>query len=52
MSLRAALHRLEDHQVAGHVVVDQVQRQQRVAQVVEHAHEQDEVEALASWATS
>jgi hypothetical protein len=32
------------------VVVDQVQRQQRMAQVVEHAHEHHEVEALAQLA--
>jgi hypothetical protein len=32
------------------VLVDQVERQQRVAQVVEHAHEEHEVEALAERA--
>ena len=37
---RAALHALEDQQVARDVLVDQVERQQRMAQVVEHAEEQ------------
>ena len=32
------------------MLVDQVERQQRVAQVVEHAHEEHEVEALAQRA--
>src|SRR5690606_17925260 len=37
----------EDQQIAHHVLADEVQRQQRVAQVIEDAHEQHDVEPLA-----
>jgi hypothetical protein len=43
----AALHRLEDEEVVRHGLADEVEGQQRVPQVIEHAHEQDDVEALA-----
>ena len=32
------------------MLVDEIERQQRVAQVVEHAHEEHDVEALAERA--
>ena len=44
--VRAALHRLEEQEVPGDVLVDEVEREQRVAQVVEHPEEEHEVEAL------
>ena len=43
----AAQHRLEHQHVADHVLVQDVEREQRMAQVIEHAHEQHQVEALA-----
>ncbi len=43
----AALHRLEHQEIARDVLVDQIERQQRVPQMVEHAHEQHDVEAFA-----
>ena len=43
---RAALKRLVHQEVARDMVVDQVERQQRMAQVVEHAHEEDDIEPL------
>ena len=48
--VRSLLHRLEQQQVAGDMLADQVEREQRVAQVVEHAHEDHEVEPLAERA--
>ena len=48
--MAAALHRLEDQQVVRDVLVDQVEREQRMAQVVEHAHEEHDVEPLAERA--
>src|SRR3712207_8323240 len=44
----AALHGLEDQQVAGDMFVDQVEREQGMPQMVEHAHEDDDVEPLRS----
>jgi hypothetical protein len=49
---RSALHRLEDQHVAGDMLVDEVEREQRVAQVVEHAHEDHDVERSPSAPTS
>ncbi len=46
-AVRPARQRLEQHQLSRHVFADQIQRQQRVAQVVEHAHEDHQVEAFA-----
>ena len=46
-ALPPLLHRLEQQHVVRDVLADQVEREQRVAQVVEHAHEDHEVEALA-----
>ena len=34
------------------MLVDEVEREQRVAQVIEHAHEEHDVEALAEAPTS
>jgi hypothetical protein len=45
--LRPALHRLEHEHVPGHVLVDEIERQERMPQVVENAHEKHHVEALA-----
>ena len=44
---RPAQHRLEHEQVADHVLVQQIEREQRMPQVIEDAHEQHEVEPLA-----
>jgi hypothetical protein len=46
-AVRAAQHALEHQRVVHGVRVEEVEREERVAQVVEHAHEQHEVEALA-----
>lgn len=40
----APLHALEQHLVPGCIFTDEVERQERVPQVVEHAHEYDDVE--------
>jgi hypothetical protein len=42
-----ALHALEHQRVLHGVLGEQVQREERVPEVVEHAHEEHEVEALA-----
>ncbi len=46
----AALHRLEDQQIARHVLVDQIERKQRMAQVIQHADEQHDIELLSQHA--
>src|SRR3712207_8154563 len=46
LSLHDALPICLDHRDAGRLLSDQVQREQRVAQVVEHAEEQHDVERL------
>ena len=46
----AALHRLTDEQIFGDVFADQIERQQRMAQVVEHPEEQDDVKPLTERA--
>src|SRR5205085_1225088 len=46
----AALHALKNHHVTHHRVVQDVEREQRVAEVIEHAHEDDHVELLAEFA--
>ncbi len=43
----SALHRLINEQVGSDVLVDQVEREQGMAQVVEHAEEEDDIELLA-----
>src|SRR5689334_18229260 len=40
-------HRLEDEEIARDVLADEVERQERMAEVVEDAHEQHDVEARA-----
>ncbi len=50
--IRPALHALEEHLVADNVLVEEVERQQRMAQVIENAHEDDQVEPLGSRAAS
>jgi hypothetical protein len=47
---RSLLHRLEQHHVARDMFADQVEREQRMAQVVEHAHEDHEIELLTQRA--
>src|SRR5436305_1913631 len=42
----AALHALENHHVANDGLVQDVEREQRMAEVIEHAHENDDVELL------
>src|SRR5690348_3981176 len=42
----AAVHRLKQQEVLGGVLVNEVERQQRMTKVIEHAHEHDEIEAL------
>src|SRR5690625_7579830 len=44
--IRAPLERLEDQQIARDMLVDQIERQQRVAKVVKHTHEQHDIEAF------
>src|SRR3954452_4505396 len=46
----AALHALENHHVAHDRVVQDVEGEQRMAEVVEHAHENDDIELLAEFA--
>src|SRR6185437_9277984 len=48
--LRSSLHRLEQQQVLGDVLADEVEREQRVAEVVKHPHEDHEVELFAERA--
>src|SRR5690606_33137473 len=43
----APLHRLENQQILRHMLVNQVEREQGMAEVVEHAEEEDDVETLA-----
>src|SRR5579883_3651650 len=43
----APLHRLEDQEISGDMLVNEVEGEQRMAQMVEHAHEKHDVEALA-----
>jgi hypothetical protein len=43
---RAAQHRLHDDEIVGDVLANQIQREQRMTQVIEHAHEPDDVKAL------
>ena len=45
--VRSALQGLEQHQVLGDVFVDQVEREQRMPQMIKHPHEDHEVEAFA-----
>src|SRR3546814_11681123 len=44
--IRPALHRLKYEHVSDDVLVEKVQSEKRMAQVIEHAHEQDQIEAL------
>jgi hypothetical protein len=46
----AALHTLEEHQVSGYVLMDQVKSEERVAEVIKDTHEDDEVEGFAESA--
>ena len=46
-SVAAALHRLKQHQIARNVFIDQVERQQRVTQVIQNSHEDHEVKSLS-----
>src|SRR5689334_2501498 len=43
----AAQHRLEDEEVPRGMLADEIEREQRIAQMVEDAHEENDVEALA-----
>ena len=42
----ALLHRLEQHPVPGHMLPNEIEREQWVPKVVEDPHEDDEVELL------
>src|SRR4051812_13636486 len=46
----AALHALENHHVAHDRVVQDVESEERMAEVVQHAHENDDIELLAEFA--
>src|SRR5262245_40724763 len=47
----AALHRMEDQEIAAEVFVDQIERETRIAQMVEHAEKQHDIEALRNSAS-
>jgi hypothetical protein len=44
--IAAAVHGLEDKEISGDVLVDQIEREQRVAEVIEHAHKEHEIKLL------
>src|SRR3954447_7047739 len=44
------LHGLEDQDSAGHMLVDEIERKERMAQVVENAEEQNDVELFPQCA--
>src|SRR3954454_8932655 len=46
----AALHALENHHVTHDRVMEDVEGEQRMAEVVEHTHEDDHIELLAEFA--
>src|SRR5438477_2851903 len=43
----AALHRLKHEYIARDVLMNEIEREQRVAQVIEHTHEDHEIEPFA-----
>lgn len=45
----APLHGLEQQQVAHGVLPEEIERKQRVTQVVQHAHQQDDIEPLSEF---
>src|SRR5207237_5300300 len=46
----AALHRLKNKQVARDMLVDEIESKKGMSQMVEHPHEQDDIEALLEHA--
>jgi hypothetical protein len=43
----AALHTLEEHQVSGYVLMDEVESEEGMAEVIKNTHEDDQIEGFA-----